>query len=209
MSGTRGSLWLAAEALLLASGSAARGHLLEQAHIPFIREKPLVDERALEARLRQKKATASDVAMALARAKALDVSARFPSRLALGADQTLDLNGQGLNKPADLADAREHLRRMSGHAHHLNSAAVLACDGQVLFEASDRATMLVRPLSEAFLDRYLEACGNVILSSVGAYQMEALGLHLFERIDGDHATIMGLPLLPLLSGLRQLGFLAS
>ena len=209
MSGGRNPFWLASEALLLASGSPARAQLLQQVNIPFDREKPLVDERAIETRLRDAKATPAEVALALARAKALDVAARNPGRVTLGSDQTLDLEGVALNKPVDRAQAREHLRQMSGRAHHLHSAVAVACDSLILFEACDQAIMTVRPLTDDFLERYLDLCGDAILASVGAYQIEGLGAHLFERIDGEHATIVGLPLVALLRGLRQLGLLSS
>ena len=203
------TFWLSNDNLILASGSRARAHLLTEAGLPFEVIQPAIDERTIERQLTASRAGAAEVAGALADAKALDVSRRNPRRLVLGSDQTLDIDGAMLNKPANRDEARSHLRLMSGHEHHLYSAATLACDGHVLFRTVDQATLTVRELSPEFIETYLDLCGAAILESVGAYQIEGAGLHLFERIDGHHATIMGLPLLRLLAGMRDLGLLRA
>jgi septum formation protein len=199
------SLWLAAEPLVLASNSAARQAILRAADIPFDVHPAEVDERAAESGAGMQ--NAGEVAAMLARTKATAVAARLPGRLVLGADQTLAVASRRLSKPADRTEAREQLRALSGRTHELHSALALMRDGVVLFAHIDVARLTMRALSEEFLERYLDAMGNAVTQSVGAYQLEGLGIHLFERVDGDHATILGLPLLPLLKYLRQAGHL--
>lgn len=200
-------LWRPAEPLILASGSAARAQMLLGAGIPIVIEKPSVDERALESPLRAAGAGGAVIAAALAIAKAREVSLRHRGRYVLGGDQTLAVGEDLLSKPEGRAGAREHLRLLSGRAHQLHSAAVLARDGEVLCEVVDHATLTMRVLSEAFIEAYLDAAGEAILGSVGAYQIEGLGLHLFDKIEGQHATIMGLPLQGLLRALRGLSLI--
>ena len=201
------TFWMQPEPLVLASGSAARAQMLGGAGIPFEVIKPEVDERALEAPLREKGAGGAVIAAALAIAKAREVSQRHRGRYVLGGDQTLQIGDELLSKPEARAGAREHLQILSGRAHQLHSAAVLARDGEILLQAADQATLTMRRLSEAFIEAYLDAAGEVILGSVGAYQIEGLGVHLFERVEGEHATIMGLPLSSLIKGLRGLSLL--
>lgn len=191
--------------LVLASGSVHRAKLLADAGIAVETLRSTLDERALEAPLLESGADAEDVALVLAEAKALDVSARRPEALVIGCDQTLSLGDRLFHKPADMAEARATLLALAGRTHRLNSAVVLARDGAVLWRHVSIADMTMRPLDPGFIGRYLARAGEGVLSSVGAYQIEGLGVQLMERIEGDHFTIVGLPLLPLLETLRGLG----
>jgi septum formation protein len=199
-------LWLAAAPLVLASASSVRRHLLEAAGIPVDVQPTNLDERAAEASAPRNNPSA--VAAHLAREKALRVTATAPGRLVVGADQTLALGDRRFDKPGDRAAARAQLQALAGRAHELHAAVAVARDGGVLFEHVAIARLIMRPLSDAVLDRYLDAAGAAVTASVGGYQLEALGVHLFERIEGDHFTILGLPLLPLLAYLRAEGSLA-
>lgn len=200
-------LWRSDAPLVLASKSAARRALLEAARLPFEAVSVEVDERALEAEAVAGGAGPAEVAAALARAKALAESAFHPGRLVIGADQTLALGAEAFHKPADLAAARAQIARLAGRTHALHSAIAVVRDGEVLFETVESADLTMRPLDEAALDAYLAAAGEAVRSSVGGYQLEGLGIHLFERVEGDHSVILGLPLLPLLAFLRRLGVL--
>jgi septum formation protein len=199
-------LWLAAAPLVLASASAVRRHLLEAAGIPVEVRPATLDERALEALAPSNNPSA--VAALLAREKALRVAADVPSRIVIGADQTLALGERRFDKPSDRAAAREQLQALAGRTHELHAAVAVARDQKVLFEHVAVARLTMRSLSDVFLDHYLDAAGAAVTVSVGAYQLEALGVHLFERIEGDHFTILGLPLIPLLAYLRAEGSLA-
>jgi septum formation protein len=199
-------LWLAAAPLVLASASAVRRHLLEAAGIPVEMRPASLDERALEASAPSN--TPSAVAALLAREKALRVAADVPSRIVVGADQTLALGERRFDKPSDRAVAREQLQALAGRTHELHAAVAVARDQKVLFEHVAVARLTMRSLSDVFLDHYLDAAGAAVTVTVGAYQLEALGVHLFERIEGDHFTILGLPLIPLLAYLRAEGSLA-
>ena len=200
-------LWLAAEALVLASKSVSRRAVLEAAGIPIEIVPADIDERAVEAGHAAQ--GAGEVAALLARAKAAAVATAMPGRLVLGADQTLALETRRFSKPGNRAAAREQLRELRGRAHRLQSAIALMRGGEVLFEHVEVATLTMRAFSDSFLEHYLDAAGERVSQSVGAYQLEGLGIHLFEHIEGDHFTILGLPLLPLLSFLRQRGFVAA
>ena len=197
--------WLPDDQLILASGSAARAQMLVSTGFPITVDRPEVDERALEAPLLAAGAKGGDIAAALARAKVLEVSARHPGRYVLGGDQTLEIEGALLSKPEGRAGAKAHLRLLSGRAHQLHAAAALALDGEILLAVCDHATLTMRSLCEDFVEAYLDAAGEAILGSVGAYQIEGLGAHLFEQVEGQHAVIMGLPLQSLIAGLRALG----
>jgi septum formation protein len=200
-------LWRGSAPIILASKSAARRALLAAAGIPFEAIAADLDERALEMPLRIEGPRA--IAAHLARAKALAVSAVNPDRLVIGADQVLELDGEVFAKPRDLVEAKTQLLRLSGRSHKLHAAAAVARAMHVEFETVGSATLTCRAFGEDFVERYLDAVGEQALASVGAYQVEALGVQLFERIEGDYATILGLPLLPLLAFLRREGSLAG
>lgn len=200
-------LWLAEAPLVLASGSTTRRLMLQQAGIPCDVHPPRVDERAVESDARAAGALPEAIAVLLARAKALEVSTRLRGRLVLGADQTLTLDGEALHKPRDRSDSARQLGAMAGRRHQLRSAASLARDGAVLQEMASVAVLSVRPLSRDAIERYLDAAGDAVGSSVGGYQVEGAGVTLFDAIEGDHFTIMGLPLLPLLAWFRTEGLM--
>jgi septum formation protein len=200
-------LWLRADPLVLASRSVARRALLEAAGIPVELHPADLDERALEERVDSRSPAA--IAVFLAGEKAKAVSARYPGRLILGADQTLALGARRFAKPADRAAARTQLAALRGCTHELHSALAFVRDGDVLFAHVDTARMTMRPFSDAFLDAYLDAAGTAATASVGAYQVEGAGIQLFERIEGDYFTILGLPLLAALDFLRRQGCLAE
>jgi septum formation protein len=199
------SLWRGDAPVLLASKSAIRCALLTAAGIPFESIAAEIDERRLESPLREEGASA--VAAHLARAKALAVACTNPTRLVIGADQTLTLDGTIFTKPRDLEAARAQLARLSGRGHTLHSALCVVRAEEVLFETVESAALTCRAFSADFIERYLAAVGEQALASVGVYQVEALGIQLFERIEGDHTTILGLPMLPLLAFLRREGSL--
>jgi septum formation protein len=198
-------VWRAADPLVLASRSAPRRAMLEAAGIPIEIIPPDVDERSLEAVAGSLDPAAA--AALLAREKARAVARRMPSRLVVGADQTLALGSRRFDKPRDRAAARDQLKTLAGNVHRLHAAVAVVQDGSVLFEDIDTACLTMRPLSDVFLDSYMEAADGAVLDSVGAYQLERLGIHLFARVDGDHFTILGLPLLKLLEFLRREGSL--
>ena len=205
----RPSLWCTASPLVLASGSLTRRDLLISAGIPIDVCRPAVDERAIEAELAQDGPNAAKIARGLATAKAASIGNAKPGQLVLGADQTLECEGVSFHKPADAAAAARQLEWLSGKTHQLHSACSLFQDGREIFAAVTSARLTMRPLSSAFIRAYLDTAGTSILASVGAYQLEGLGIHLFSSVEGDHSTILGLPLFPLLSFLRQHGSLAG
>jgi len=199
-------LWLAGEPLVLASRSKARQALLAAAGIPIEIWAADLDERGLESGATS--AAPGAVAAHLARAKASVVAEALSGRLTLGADQVLALGAERFAKPADRAAARMQLRALSGRTHELHSAIAFVKDAEVLFEHVGVARLTMRPLSERFLDLYLDAAGDAATASVGGYQLEGLGVQLFERVDGDYFTVLGLPLLQALDFLRRKGCLA-
>jgi septum formation protein len=203
----RAPFWRAAAPLILASKSAGRRQVLAQAGLPFESRPADVDERAIEAALGPVGADA--IAIALARAKTQAISARAPGRLTLGADQVASCAECIFGKPETVEKAAELLRFLSGRTHRLHSALALMLDGAVLFETVAHADLTMRPLSDAFISAYLEEMGEAALTSAGAYQVEGLGAQLFSHVAGDHWTIMGLPILPLLDALRREGALIS
>lgn len=191
--------------IILASGSAYRRDILRKAGVDFTVEASTLDERALEAPLQQSGASPEDVAAVLAEAKAVDVSARHPGFLVIGGDQTMSLGDTVFHKPADKEAARRTLLALSGKTHRLNSAVVLVRDSVVLWRHVGVAELTMRDLDPGFIGRYLAVVKERAFGSVGAYQIEAEGIQLMERVDGDIFTIIGLPLLPLLAELRALG----
>ncbi|GGE06980.1 Maf-like protein [Aureimonas endophytica] len=191
--------------LVLASGSVHRRKLLADAGLAFDIVPSTLDERALEAPLRDSGAGPQDVAEVLAEAKAVDVSERVPDALVIGADQTLGLGDELFHKPADMDAARRTLLKLSGRLHRLYSAVVVARNGLPVWRHTGVAELTMRELSPPFIGHYLAKVGEAALTSVGAYQIEGPGIQLMERIDGDVFTIVGLPLLPLLDELRRLG----
>ncbi|WP_417433335.1 Maf-like protein [Hoeflea sp.] len=188
--------------LVLASASPFRKALLENAGLTFDVEPAQIDERAVGETLDGLEP--EDVASVLAEAKAQDVSARNPGAIVIGSDQTLSFEGEIYHKPANMDEARRRLLALSGKTHELNSGVVLARDGETIWRHMSVARMKMRDLDPGFVGRHLSNVGAAALSSVGAYQFEGEGIQLFERIEGDYFTIIGLPLLPLLSELRQL-----
>jgi septum formation protein len=189
--------------VVLASASPIRAELLKRAGIGFEIEVAAIDEAAIRDSLKAEGATAEEAADALAEAKAMRVGRRRPDDLVIGADQILDLDGQWLEKPGSEDLARKQLMSLSGRTHRLISAAVVVLGGARAWGATDAVSLSMRRLDAAAIDAYLAAAGAGILGSVGSYQIESIGIRLFERIEGDHFTILGLPLLPLLNFLRQ------
>lgn len=195
------TLWLAPQPLVLASRSDIRGKILAAAGLRFEIRPSQVDERSIEAKSGASDAAA--VARKLARAKAEAVAASLPGRVILGADQTLARGAKRFGKPADRGEAAEQLRALRGRTHELHSALALVRDQEAIFACVDTARLTMRDFSDRFLNDYLDMAGNAAMSSVGGYQLEGIGIHLFERIEGDYFTILGLPLLPLLSFMRR------
>jgi septum formation protein len=202
------ALWTHSEKLLLASTSATRLALLVSAGLLVETQNSDIDERAVEEAAVQDKLDPPALAGRLAAEKTLAVSRRHPERVVLGADQVLECEGEVFHKPADRAAARAQLMTLSGRHHALHSAGAIAIGGQVVEGFLDSATLTMRPLTEEAVDLYLDLAGPDVLKSVGVYQLEGFGVHLFEAVEGDHSTILGLPLLPLLASLRRLGCLA-
>jgi septum formation protein len=195
------TIWRGKDPLILASQSRARQMLLANAGISFDAVPADIDERAL-----QKNSGLSapgEIASLLAREKALFVSSKNPGRYVVGADQTLALGDRLFSKPAGRAQAADQLRLLAGHTHELHSAVAVSRDGKVVFSDVSVARLTMRALTGSEIRAYLDEAGEAVTSSVGAYQLEGFGVHLFDRFEGDHFTILGLPLLPLLAFLRR------
>ncbi|MDQ2102955.1 Maf family protein [Azospirillum isscasi] len=195
--------------VVLASGSRTRAEMLERAGVRVTLAPTAVDEEEIKLAARAEGAPVEDVAEALAELKAQRVTRKHPGALVIGADQMLECEGRWFDKPADRAAARAQLQELRGRTHRLVSCAVVIRDGERLWHHVDRARLTMRPFSDAFLDSYLNAAGDDVLGSVGAYHLEGLGAQLFHRVDGDFFTILGLPLLPLLGFLRVHGVIAE
>lgn len=193
--------------LVLASKSAARREMLTSAGVAFEVRVADVDEDAVKARFEPTEASA--LAEELARTKALAVSRLDPDAWVLGGDQTLAFDGGLVSKARDLAQARARLSAMRGRVHHLHSGAALARGGEVVWSGVDTAGMHVRDFSDDFLDAYLAAEGEVLLACVGSYRLEGMGSQLFDRIEGDYFTVLGLPLWAVLDQLRRHGVIAA
>jgi len=199
------TIWRGKDPLILASQSSARKTLLVNAGISLEAVPADIDERSV-----QKNSGLSapgEIAGLLAREKACFVSSKNPGRYVVGADQTLALGNRLFSKPAGRAQAAEQLRLLAGETHELHSAVAVARNGKIVFSDVSIARMTMRRLGENEIEAYLDQAGQAVTTSVGAYQLEGLGVHLFERIEGDHFTILGLPLLPLLAFLRGEGLL--
>jgi septum formation protein len=199
------TIWRETKPLILASQSTTRQALLANAGIAFEAIPAELDELAIQ--LASALSAPGEIAALLARDKALFVSEKHRGRYVVGADQTLILGAQLFNKPAGRAQAAAQLRALAGQSHELHSAVAVVRNEEVLFEHVSIARMTMRPLDDNTISAYLDAAGAAVTTSVGAYQLEGLGVHLFERIEGDHFTILGLPLLPLLKFLRSQGLL--
>lgn len=191
--------------LVLASASPSRRMLMKNAGLEFEAIPAEIDEREIEGRRENGGLGPMELAAELAREKALDVSRRLTSAIVVGCDQTMSLGKRVFHKPIDIAEARVNLMALRGRTHRLNSAVALARDGDILWSYVGVAELTMREFSEEFLDLYLARMAEVVLRSVGAYQLEGEGIQLFEKIEGDYFTILGLPLLPMLAQLRELG----
>lgn len=196
-------------AVVLASGSATRQRLLRAAGVAFSVDVANVDETAVIESLTAEMAPARDIADLLAELKAVKVGARRRQAFVIGADQVLSVGRELFEKPGTVAGAREQLRRLRGRTHVLSTAVAVAREGSVVWRSVQEARLTMRDFSDAFLDRYLADAGADILGSVGAYQVEGLGIQLFSKIEGDTFTILGLPLVPLLDFLRTHGMLKA
>lgn len=196
-------------ALVLASGSRIRAELLENAGLSIEIDPADIDERAVEEPLLKAGFSPEDLALVLAEAKANDVSKRRPGDLVIGADQILAFEGERHTKPENMEAARRQLLAFSGKTHELLSAVVISKDGEAVWRHVSIARLTMRDLSPAFVGHYLAQVGDTALSSVGAYQLEGPGVQLFEKIEGDYFTVLGLPLLPLLAELRKLNVLET
>ena len=194
-----------ADQLILASGSPFRRQLMKNAGLEFKAVPADIDEREVEAPLAAAGASPEDIALVLAEAKADDVSGRNQNAWVIGSDQTLSLEDEVLHKVSDMEGARRRLLQLSGRTHHLNSAIAIVRNGQTVWRHVSVASLTMRHLEPGEIGRHLSDAGSGVLSSVGAYQIEGLGIRLFDRIEGDIFTIMGLPMLPLLAELRRLG----
>ena len=198
-----------AQALVLASGSATRRMMLEKAGLTITVDPPEVDEGAIKFDCRVHRLTAADTAAKLASAKARAISPRHPGAIVLGADQMLECDGEWFDKPDDRAAAARQIGKLSGRTHRLFSAIAAVRDGAVVWQGVESAELSVRRLSAQFIESYLDRIGDAALSSVGGYQVEGLGIQLFDAISGEHSTILGLPLIPLLGFLRRQGVIPS
>ena len=194
------TIWRGVQPLILASQSLARRELLANAGITFDAMPADIDERGIQQKSGLK--APGEIAALLAERKAAFISLRHPGRYVLGADQILALGDRMFSKPAGREQAAEQLAILAGRTHELHSALAVVCDGATLFSNVSVAHMTMRKLDGTAINAYLDAAGDKVTTSVGAYQLEGLGVHLFELIEGDHFTILGQPLLPLLSFLR-------
>jgi len=200
-------LWIEPWPLLLASASASRAAVLRAAGLPIDVLPASIDERGVEADCAREGQEPPLIALSLACAKALAISREHPSRVVLGADQILAAGYERLHKPRSLVEARRQILRLQDGTHSLHSAAAIAVNGEILDTCVDSAHLTMRAISEEFLDRYLAVAGDAILGCVGGYQLEGAGVHLFSRIEGNHFTVLGLPLLDVLAILRKRGFI--
>lgn len=195
--------------LILASASAARRAVLAAAGLRFESHAAAIDEAAVKTAARADGLSATNTALLLADLKAQRIAARDPDALVIGCDQLLVCGDAWFDKPADRAEARDHLIRLRGRPHTLITAVLCHRNGQRLWHHVAKPSLTMRPFTDTFLDAYLDAEADHLTSTVGAYRLEGPGIHLFDRVEGEHAAILGLPLLPLLGFLRQHGILAA
>ncbi|MEQ8746393.1 Maf family protein [Pyruvatibacter sp.] len=201
--------------IILASGSAVRATLMRGAHIPFKQVPADLDESVLKQKLENDPASQTEhgagpaIAVALAKAKAEQVSAANPQALVIGADQVMTLGTACYDKPKDMVEARARLQQFRGHPHVLHAGVALAVAGKTIWHHYQPSHLTMRTFSDAFLDAYLAQAGEAVLASVGAYQLEGIGAQLFDKIDGDYFSILGLPMLPLMDELRRHGAIAT
>lgn len=193
--------------IVLSSTSATRRKLLSQTGLYFKTAKPPVDESIIKEALKKAGASAAQVADNLAESKANSVGQIIPGAFIIGADQMLECEGRWYDKPADRDGARRHLENLRGKTHELITAAVIAHEGRIIWRHTEIAKMTMRDFSESFLDSYMDKAGDGIVNSVGAYEMEGAGSQLFEKVEGDFFSILGLPLIPLMGALREAGAL--
>lgn len=191
--------------IILASKSEHRARLLKSAGVKFFTRSADIDERAVEAPLLVEDIDQADIAMILAHSKAISVSEKNKDMIVIGCDQTLEFENQRLHKPVNMEEARRRLLLLSGKTHYLHSAIALAKNEEIIWQHTHSASIKFRKLEPEFIGRHLARVGDNILSSVGAYQIEGEGIQLFEKIEGDYFSIIGLPLLPLLAALREIG----
>lgn len=194
---------------ILASKSTVRAKMLRDAGLTVELEPSSIDERAVEAPAMATGASPSAVARLLAEAKARDVSLRHPDRIIIGADQTLALGSRRFSKPKDRPSAAEQLTTLCGQQHILASAAAIARNGDILWSGVNEAHLTMRKFSQDYLEDYLDRMGDIVTTTVGGYQLEGIGVQLFDMVEGDYFTILGLPLLPLLAALRDRGLLKT
>ncbi|MBI1340605.1 septum formation protein Maf [bacterium] len=192
--------------LVLASASASRAAVLRNAGLVIVQKPAHIDEAAIRDSLRAEGASTRRQAELLAETKAMRVSAG-PGDIVLGADQMLDLDGEAFDKPASVDAARAQLMRLRGRTHTLETAIVACIDGAPVWRFTARPKLTMRSVSDAALDAYLADVGADVMTTVGGYKIEGRGVQLFDRIEGDHFSILGLPLLPLLAWLRDRGTL--
>lgn len=209
MSETGSSLSGQQSQIVLASASPVRRTLLSAAGLAVDIIPAHIDEDEIKRALKGEGIDAGEGATRLAEMKAQRISAAQPGRLIIGADQILVCAGTWFDKPADLNEARTHLRALRGRPHELATSAVIVRDGRRIWHHAERPKLTMRPFTDSFIDDYLDRAGSDILSSVGAYHLEGIGVQLFSRIDGDYFSILGLPLLPLLAFLREHGVVGS
>ncbi len=195
-------------ALILASASVSRRAMLAAAGVSCACEAPSVDEAEIKLSMLAEGAPATAIAAALAEFKAQRISPRHPGVMVIGADQVLECGGTLYDKPSGRGEARDHLRALRGRAHFLHASVCAVRDRQLLWHHNDTAKMEMRDVSDQFIDDYLDAVGDEVCQSVGAYHLEGLGAQLFARVTGDYFTVLGLPLFPLLQFLRDNGVLA-
>jgi septum formation protein len=203
------SVTVSAREIVLASGSRARREMLAAAGVHFTVQAADVDEPAIRARMRKADASVDPkkIAAVLAAAKAEDVSGKISGSLIIGADQVLALGDELLSKVPSIDAAREALRKLRGRTHDLHSAVAFAENGKITWEHVATARLTMRDFSDAFLDDYLLRAGDQVRQSVGAYELEGLGVQLFDKIEGDYFTVLGLPLMPVLAELRERGII--